>query len=320
MGFFLGNQGILRPAVRAGIEWEETSCRLCESPHWSLLIEAPDRNSGSDALWFPVVQCQRCGLCYTNPRPSPRSIGQFYAGDYRPHRISRRRGNRPWWRRFRLSPRSSHKLRHLLPRQGRGRLLDFGCGGGRFLDQMQKRGWEVTGVDTSAAAVQRIRDELGLEAVAGSLPHAALTPYSFDAITMWQSLEHVHEPLRVLCEARRLLVLGGTLIVSVPNIDSLPYRWFGPAWFGLDLPRHLTHFTPPTLCSMLEKAGFVVRSTQLIRHSDWLRSSVKLADRLGQRVPWQRWLRTRAGSSLAAWYSYWSRQTDCIQTIAVNAC
>jgi SAM-dependent methyltransferase len=133
---------------------------------------------------------------------------------------------------------------------------------------------------------------------------------------MWQSLEHVHQPLRVLREARRLLVTGGTLVISVPNIDSLPFRWFGAAWFGLDLPRHLTHFTPPTLRLMLEKAGFRVRSLELVRHSDWLRASAELASQLGQKVPCQRWLRTKTGSNLAAWYSYLTRQADCIQAVA----
>jgi SAM-dependent methyltransferase len=319
MGFFLGDQGILGPTVKTDIEWEETNCLLCDSPHWSLLVEAPDRNPAGSGLWFGVVQCQRCGLCYTNPRPSPRSIAHFYANDYRPHRLSRRHGRRAWWRQLRLSRRACRHLRDALLRQDRRRLLDFGCGGGGFLEEMRKRGWEVTGVDASVAAVQRVRNVLGLDALAGSLPDERLALEAFDLITMWQSLEHVHQPLRILREARRLLVRGGMLVISAPNIDSLPYRWFGPAWFGLDLPRHLTHFTPPTLCLMLEKAGFQVRSTQLVRHSDWLRSSIKLAERLGRRIPWQRWLCTRAGSSLAAWYSYWTRQTDCIQVIAVNA-
>jgi len=206
----------------------------------------------------------------------------------------------------------------VLPRQERGRLLDFGCGGGGFLERMRRLGWQVTGVDMSVAAVQRVRTELGLDALAGSLPHAGLVHNAFDLITMWQSLEHVHEPLPVLREARRLLVSGGMLVVSVPNIDSLPFRWFGTAWFGLDLPRHLTHFTPPTLRLMLEKAGFRVQSLRLVRHSDWLRSSAELASQLGRGAPWQGWLRTRAGSNLAAWYSYLTRQADCIQITAIK--
>ena len=92
MGFYLRDQGTLEPTVRPGIEWEEASCPLCEHARWSLLVEAPDRNAAGGGLWFPVVQCQRCGLCYTNPRPTSRSIGQFYGGDYRPHRRARRQG------------------------------------------------------------------------------------------------------------------------------------------------------------------------------------------------------------------------------------
>src|SRR5262249_8349053 len=74
-------------------------------------------------------------------------------------------------------------------------------------------------------------------------------------------------------EARRLLAPGGKVIVAVPNIDSLQFRWFGAAWYGLDLPRHLTHFTPDTLKAMLQRAGFGVRRMRMVRHSDWLRSS-----------------------------------------------
>ena len=50
------------------------------------------------------------------------------------------------------------------------------------------------------------------------------------------------------------------LLVVAPNIDSLPFRWFGSAWNGLDLPRHLTHFAPWTLQLLLERAGFTVEA------------------------------------------------------------
>src|SRR5436305_265043 len=78
---------------------------------------------------------------------------------------------------------------------------------------------------------------------------------------------------RVLRAAYDLLAPGGRLMVAVPNIESAAFQWFGPAWFGLDLPRHLTHFTPPTLRAMFDAAGFRVARLRLIRHSDWLRSS-----------------------------------------------
>src|SRR5262249_56551348 len=208
------------------------------------------------------------------------------------------------------------KERQALPVQGAGRLLDFGCGSGSYLERMHRQGWQVTGVDVSAAAVQRVRTELHLPALVGSLPHPELRRATFDVITMWHSLEHVHAPLEVLRQAHRLLVPGGRLVVAVPNIDSLPFRWFGPAWFGLDLPRHLTHFAPWTLQLMLERAGFQPGPVRMVRHSDWLRSSAERACATGRAARWQHWLRARPASRLAAWYSYLSRQTDCIMVTA----
>jgi hypothetical protein len=52
------------------IDWEEPACLLCGSRQWSWLVEAPDPTVGGKGLWFGVVQCQECGLCFTNPRPS----------------------------------------------------------------------------------------------------------------------------------------------------------------------------------------------------------------------------------------------------------
>src|SRR5207244_3077368 len=108
-------------------------------------------------------------------------------------------------------------------------------------------GWYVTGLDFSPRMVRHVRDRLGLPAIEGTLPHPALAPGSFEAITMSQSLEHVHDPLQVLRAAHDLLTPGGKVVVAVPNIGSLPFRWFGAAWFGLDVPRHLIHFEPLTL-------------------------------------------------------------------------
>ena len=181
---------------------------------------------------------------------------------------------------------------------------------------MHRQAWQVTGLDVSTAAIQRIRVELGLRAIVGTLPHPDLRPASFEVITMWHSLEHVHGPLEVLREAHRLLVPGGKLFVAVPNIDSLPFRWFGSAWYGLDLPRHLTHFAPWTLHYMLEKAGFRVGQTRMVRHSDWLRSSAKRACQAAKAALWHRWLTAKPVSRLATWYCHFRHQADCIMISA----
>src|SRR5438094_1813497 len=121
------------PPAQFTVEWEETDCLLCGRRHWSQIIEAPDLISGGSGLWFVVVQCQDCGLCFTNPRPSPNCIGHFYPAVYRPHRtpsLRRRSRRRGGWL---ASLRPPRRERDYLACHGQCRLLDFGCGGGSFM-------------------------------------------------------------------------------------------------------------------------------------------------------------------------------------------
>lgn len=296
------------PIARRVVEWEEVGCLLCSGRESTILLEAPDSIPGGSGLWFAVVQCQACGLCFTNPRPTRESIGQFYPAAYLPHqnRASSRRDRR-------LSSRkASGDLRDHVPWHGQGRLLDFGCGGGSYLERMHRQGWHVTGLDASPAAVEAVHAQLGLPALVGTLPHPDLQSGSFDVITMWHSLEHVHDPEAALKAAYRLLSPGGRLIVAVPNIDSLPFRWFGHAWFALDLPRHLTHFAPWTLDLMLQRAGFHVGRVKMIRHNKWLRASAELACQRPEHSRWHRVLTRKPAARLATWYSYLRRQSDCM--------
>jgi SAM-dependent methyltransferase len=303
-------------APAALVEWEEVNCLLCDSPRWHPIVEGPDLTPGGTGLWFAVVQCQDCRLCFTNPRPSPATIGRFYPPGYQPHQPPAGPARARWWRRLPGLTRGPGRARDTLAWHGQGRLLDFGCGGGAFLDRMRRRGWQVTGLDVSDAAVSRARRELGLRVLAGSLPHPELTGTTFDVITMLHSLEHVHAPLAALRAAHHLLAPGGKLLVAVPNIDSAAFRWCGAGWAGLDLPRHLTHFTPRTLRLMLARAGFRAGPVRMVRHSSWLRLSARRVCEQRRGSFWHRWLRHKPPSRLACWYSYLTRQADCLTVTA----
>jgi SAM-dependent methyltransferase len=299
--------------------WEEIDCPLCGRNDASLLTEAADATPAKEpGLRFAIVRCRHCTLTYTNPRPSPESLGQFYPSHYAPHALPRkvipsRLPSRFWSRIF---GRPCPEWRGLLPWPGPGRLLDFGCGGGSYLCEMAARGWQVTGIDSSAQVIDSIREQFGLDVLTGTLPHRDLAPGSFDVITMWQSLEHVSYPLAVLRAAYELLIPGGKLLVAVPNFESLTNAWFGEHWNGLDLPRHLTHFVPRTLLEMLQSSGFRVAAMRSWIHADWIRSSAEKAIAAGNSGLGTSFLCWKPLSKLAAWYGHLRGRPDSIVAVA----
>lgn len=319
MSFFPRDLAAPVAAPHLAISWEEPDCLLCGRHHWTPVIEAQDHMAGDNGLWFAVVQCQECGLCFTNPRPDVNTIGQFYPPWYGPHQPAERRPSGGWLSRWPAAWHLPGKPSRVLSWPGPGRLLDFGCGRGAFLERMQRQGWHVTGVDIAARALQSVPPELESSVLLGTLPHPELRPGTFDVITMWHSLEHVHDPLAVLREARRLLAARGKLVIAVPNIGSLPFRWFAGAWLGLDLPRHLTHFTPRTLHKMLQRAGFKVGPIRMVRHSHWLRASAGLSVRNPAAPAWHRWLKIKTLSRMLTWYGYFTGQTDSLMVTAARA-
>jgi 2-polyprenyl-3-methyl-5-hydroxy-6-metoxy-1,4-benzoquinol methylase len=139
----------------------------------------------------------------------------------------------------------------------RGRALDIGVGDGEFLEHLAGAGWEVEGTDYSPEAARITGARLGGKTIhVGSFEDLDLGGPSFDLITFWDVLEHLYRPLNALRNARGLLNEGGALIVSVPNLASLESRVLGRRWPHLDVPRHLSHFTPATLEKLILAAGF----------------------------------------------------------------
>jgi SAM-dependent methyltransferase len=277
-------------------------CDYCGASEAGALVTAPDR-AGALGGMFTVVVCRRCGLARTSPRPAPPWLAAAYPADYDPHaalaaRTFRRPGGFLRWalinyRDYPLGRRAPAILRAAawpaaalkfrgrrwigyLPYEGTGRLLDVGCGAGRYVGRMAAAGWRAEGLDAAPRAVEAGR-RAGLALHHGTLPGADLPDDAYDAITLWHSLEHVPSPMATLRAARRHLRPGGRLLIVVPRLDSLSARWFGPAWYGLELPRHLTHFTAATLGRHVAAAGFVVERLASLRRPAFIRRSLELA-------------------------------------------
>ncbi len=251
------------------------------------MLSAPDVSLGVPGV-FNLVRCSRCGLVYENPRPTSESLDIIYPESYAPHQDLRGPGVGPplarwgwkvgqvaaplFFRRLQssdsgvggLRARSSYVLATLLQlpvlppawtgADGASRLLDIGCGTGRFLAQMLSAGWDAYGVEVDREAAERARRIAGERVLAGAFEPGLFTPGSFDLITLGHVLEHLSSPSRALSEVAQLLKPGGWLAIEVPNMNSLEARVLGGHAYQLELPRHFYHFTAETLSMMLEKA------------------------------------------------------------------
>ena len=254
-------------------------------------------DGGADPVWatedrafavpghYTVVRCRRCGFLYQRPRVRDEHLVACYPDHYPRHQEpsprmpikgspGRQRAAR--WalaeglgyealRDANVSLATKIRGRRLLrrirwscpPWTGAGRYLDVGCGSGGALGVARALGWRVAGIemdDAAAAKARRFTDELHV----GDVLTAPFAPGRFDVVTAFHVLEHVPDPVAAARRMLDWLAPGGLLIVEVPNAGGLGARLFGGAWAGLELPRHLSHFTPATLEAVIEKAGGAV--------------------------------------------------------------
>jgi SAM-dependent methyltransferase len=140
-----------------------------------------------------------------------------------------------------------------------GNLLDIGCAKGSFLLEMEKSSnWNLFGLEVNPQVAYFARKEYGLNVRVGDLENVQFPDVFFDVITLWDVLEHVHNPMSQLKEIFRILNSNGILVLRIPNYDSWESRLFGRYWAGLDAPRHLYVFSPDTITKYLKKSNFKV--------------------------------------------------------------
>ena len=248
------------------LEWVPVACDWCGTPGGDLAFEGPDRLMGLEGQ-FRLVRCPQCGLLRQNPRLAWESLKAYYGEGYDSYAPLNRELPHAW---LRLDKRYGFwkHLRAVERHQRGGRLLDVGCGTGLFLEEALRSGrWQVEGVEPTEAAGAYAQRALQVPIHLGRFGEADLPAASFDAITLWNVLEHVEFPVADLRRAHQLLKPGGVLVFSIPHYESLGRRVFGPHWVGWDLPRHLYVFPLPILGDMLSQLGFELVETRCLSTS-----------------------------------------------------
>jgi 2-polyprenyl-3-methyl-5-hydroxy-6-metoxy-1,4-benzoquinol methylase len=230
------------------------NCPLCGGRRNEAIHRLTDP-SGRIAGVFTLRRCLGCELVYVDPRPSDDALVALYDEDFY---------FSTGWSYQALASTvieliQANRRRRVEHYARTGRLLDIGCGDGNFVHHMARHGWDATGIDFSSSALEFARrSRNGGTFLQGSLHDFDFPPGRFDLITLWQVLEHIGEPRPLLFRSRELLKRGGLIVAAVPNIEGLSSRLTGNRWWGLDVPRHLVHYSPSTLRRSLEWAGFRV--------------------------------------------------------------
>ena len=229
-------------------------CPVCGSSEIFTMFKAQGWEENFLCCSYKILSCRSCHVSFT--KPDSGDLSKLYSEG-----LYSNKGNRFagiinlvqyifQWERFRYLAKCSTV---------EAKLLDVGCGKGRFMEYAASRGWDIYGVEPSQSsrnlAIKRVGNRV--------FEHISDIPeIKFDAITLWHVLEHVQEPVNFLLELRKYLKPDGFVLISVPNLDSLQSKIGKGLWMHLDLPRHRFHFTPKSLQEVLSRAGYRVLSVK----------------------------------------------------------
>lgn len=213
-------------------------CPICEHTEGIKLFSAPDRFHGRDT-YYQLMRCSSCTLVWVEDPPKPEEMSCHYGRQY--HAAITSSGE------THLDKRWSGPRNKILEFAQRGSLLDIGCSSGGFLRTLAGPNWELYGIEMSPDEAQRAEENSGAKIFVGEILNAPFSPSSFDVITGFHVLEHVYQPTLVVEKLLEWLKPGGILYIQVPNIDSLEATIFRSYWYGLELPRHVYHFSPASL-------------------------------------------------------------------------
>ncbi len=238
---------------------KSVKCALCSSNNYEIISKAKDYHYHLANNSFNMVKCKNCGLVYLNPRPSKEQINSFYPKTeiyYSTNTSPFAKMISNFFTPRRISSATKYKKQ--------GKLLDVGCGVGDFLVNMERKGFEVYGVDLSSEACSIVRERLRkrgktVEKIFNrELEECYFPDNYFDVITLWHTFEHVYDPQEILKEIYRILRKDAVLLIEVPNINSRSFIIFKKYAAYLEIPRHVYHYSSRTIEKMLNTAAISV--------------------------------------------------------------
>ena len=231
------------------------NCPVCNNSNTYFALKVKDHSVSGE--YFDVFECSRCSLRFTHPVPPADKIGVYYESeDYISHSNTRKGFINTLYHSVRRHT-LSVKFGQIEKFTGmkRGHHLDIGAGTGAFVQYMNGHGWKSQGIEPDAKARELALTYHNTQLLPSGM-FETLCPETFDAVSMWHVLEHVHDLFPYLHQVRKILKPGGLAFIAVPNYTSYDGMKYGSFWAAYDVPRHLYHFSPASMKWLLSAAGF----------------------------------------------------------------
>lgn len=235
------------------------SCPLCGSEQTFFVLSAMDHTVSNES--FSILECRQCSGRFTQNVPTASEIGKYYQSELYISHTNSSQGlfNKLYQLVRNYSLVSKRKLVCAHTKKTGGDLLDYGCGTGSFLYEMKANGWNVHGIEPDPGAAEKASKLTGIS-VDGPDKLGHHSPKSFDVITLWHVLEHVHELNDTLTNFKNTIKKDGLLFIAVPNYQSFDASYYHQYWAAYDVPRHLYHFSKKSMEILIKKNGFRIES------------------------------------------------------------
>jgi len=222
-------------------------CPLCGECSDNVWLRTPDRFNLRTKVYC-LLKCPSCSLVWLKDPPKPDSMAIHYGKKYHSEIItSGENGASRRWR---------EHITTLRRFKAPGQILDIGCSSGAFLNVIKNDGWQLYGIEIDPEIAGDARSRTGALVVSGDALSAFFPAGTFDAVTCFHALEHQHHPVELMTKVMSWLKPGGIFYVVVPNIKSWEARLFRSYWYGLEIPRHIFHFSSESLRLCGIKSGF----------------------------------------------------------------